>query len=46
MAVNAHDDLLRVYESYLGQRGYHAERIPEATTRTPDLEVSGHGGTS
>jgi hypothetical protein len=45
MAVSAHDNLLRVYESYLGQRGYHTARIPETTTMTPDLEVSGHGGT-
>jgi hypothetical protein len=42
MAATPHDDLLSVYTAYLDERGYQAARIPEATTRTPDLEVSGH----
>jgi hypothetical protein len=32
-----------MYVTYLGQRGYRAVKIPETTTKTPDLEVSGHG---
>jgi hypothetical protein len=42
MAAAPHDDLLSVYSAYLGERGYRAVKIPEASTRTPDLEVSGH----
>jgi hypothetical protein len=45
MAAALHDDLLAVYTPYLGQRGYHAVKIPETATRTPDLEVSGHEST-
>jgi hypothetical protein len=44
MAANSHDDLLPVYAAYLGERGYQAAKIPETTTKTPDLVVSGHGG--
>jgi hypothetical protein len=43
MAAAPHDDLLSVYTAYLDERGYQAVKIPETTTRTPDLEVSGHG---
>ncbi len=43
MPVTPHDDLLSVYTAYLDERGYRAAKIPEATMRTPDLEVSGHG---
>jgi hypothetical protein len=32
-----------MYSAYLDERGYQAVRIPETTTKTPDLEVSGHG---
>lgn len=32
-----------MYSTYLDERGYQAIKIPEATTRTPDLEVSGNG---
>ena len=42
MAAAPHDDLLLVYSAYLDERGYRAVKIPEASTRTPDLEVSGH----
>lgn len=28
---------------YLDERGYQAVKISETTTKTPDLEVSGHG---
>jgi hypothetical protein len=44
MASAPHDDLLSVYSAYLDERGYRAVKIPKATTRTPDLEVSGHEG--
>ncbi|HEX2746065.1 MAG TPA: hypothetical protein VHN16_16920 [Streptosporangiaceae bacterium] len=37
-----HDDLLAMYATYLDERGYRAVKIPETTTKTPDLEVSGH----
>jgi hypothetical protein len=43
MAGNTHDDLLSMYATYLDERGYQAVKIPETTTKTPDLEVSGHG---
>jgi hypothetical protein len=43
VADDVHDDLLSVYMTYLGQRGYQAARISETTTKTPDLKVSGHG---
>lgn len=44
MVATLHDDLLRVYTSYLDARGYQAVKIPETSSRTPDLEVSGEGG--
>lgn len=41
MAARLHDDLLPMYATYLKERGYQAVKVPETTTRTPDLEVSG-----
>lgn|SRR5487761_1095499 len=43
MVANPHDDLLSMYATYLDERGYRAVKIPETTTKTPDLDVSGHG---
>jgi hypothetical protein len=43
MAASRHDDLLSMYATYLDERGYRAAKIPETTTKTPDLEVSGYG---
>jgi len=38
MAASPHDDLLKAYEMYLHERNYQAVKVPETTTRTPDLE--------
>jgi hypothetical protein len=47
VAANSHDNLLSMYVRYLDERGYQAVKIPETTTKTPDLEVSGReSGTS
>jgi|SRR5579875_1783750 len=43
MATSLHDDLLSMYATYLDERGYRAVKVAETTTKTPDLEVSGHG---
>lgn len=43
MATNLHDDLLSMYTTYLAERGYQAVKVAETTTKTPDLEVTGHG---
>jgi hypothetical protein len=43
VAAKPHDDLLAMYAAYLDERGYQAAKIPETTTKTPDLEVSGYG---
>jgi hypothetical protein len=42
MTAIPHDEMLSMYATYLEERGYKAVKIPETTTRTPDLEVSGH----
>ena len=43
MATSLHDDLLSMYTTYLDERGYQALKIAETATKTPDLEVTGHG---
>ena len=43
MAISLHDDLLSMYTTYLDERGYQAVKVAETTTKTPDLEVTGHG---
>ena len=32
-----------MYSTYLDERGYQAVKVAETTTKTPDLEVRGHG---
>ncbi len=43
MATSLHDDLLSMYATYLDERGYQAVKVAETATKTPDLEVTGHG---
>jgi hypothetical protein len=43
MVTSLHDDLLSMYTTYLHERGYQAVKVAETTTKTPDLEVRGHG---
>jgi len=43
MATSLHDYLLSMYATYLDERGYQAVKVAETTTKTLDLEVSGHG---
>jgi hypothetical protein len=43
MATSLHDDLLSMYATYLDERGYQAVKVAETVTKTPDVEVRGHG---
>jgi hypothetical protein len=43
MVTSLHDELLSMYTTYLDERGYQAVKIAERETKTPDLEVRGHG---
>lgn len=45
MTSDPHNDLLGMYAQFLDARGYRATKIPETSTKTPDLAVTANGVT-